>query len=308
MPTLISANMASSTSARHVIPGEYEYDGDIYGALFPRELVARIRDFDFRNEDVVLVSYPKTGTQWMQEILYLVHNDGLLRSDEVQLGPHERVPFLEMRRPPPERTPYMDVLDSQEGQRIMKSHQRVEFFENPLKNKRTKFIVLLRNARDTLVSYCHFYRSNALLGKFEGTFEEFFLMFKQKKLAQGDWFNFVQGWHNQKHNKNCCFFHYETMKKDLFPEVKRLANFLGKTIDDDVIQGICEQVSFDAMKKNEHLNASNIPNIIDPKISPLIRKGQVGDWKNYFTPSLEEQFNDMYNKEMNGLDIVFEYE
>jgi len=298
------SGLAITPGIKHVLPGEYEYEGDTYAECFPQDLVARIRDFEFRDDDVVLVSYPKTGTHWMQEIVYLVHNEGKVRLTDQ--SSKDKMPFLEMRRPPGQK-PSMDALADQDSPRLIKSHQGIKFFRKPLENTSTKFIVLMRNARDTLVSYYHFYRSCAFLGNFTGTFEEFFEMFKAKKLAQGDWFDFVKGWHDQKDNPNCCFFKYETMKADLPSQVRRLAVFMGKNLSDDVIADICQQVSLESMKSNPRLNGSKTTAVIDPKIAPLIRKGAVGDWKNHFSSAMQNEFDSIYEREMTGVDIDFEH-
>ena len=243
----------------------------------------------------------------MQEIMYLVQHEGHLRSDQVPLSTHQRVPILEMRAPPPERKAWMDVLENQESPRLIKSHQGGKFFTRALEDKQTKFVILMRNIKDTLVSYYHFYRSNAYLGNFKGSFEEFFELFKEKRLAQGDWFDFVKGWWPHRDNPNVCFFMYETMKQDLAPEVQRLAEFMGKLLDGDVIADICQQVSLESMKNNPHLNGSKITKVIDPKISPLIRKGEVGDWKSHFSAEQLLYLQETYDREMKGIGFEFQY-
>ena len=40
----------------------------------------------------------------------------------------------------------------------------------------------------------------------------------------------------------------------------------------------------------------------------FIRKGQVGDWRNYFTEEQNDTFNKLYAEKMAGTDLEFEYE
>ena len=69
--------------------------------------------------------------------------------------------------------------------------------------------------------------------------------------------------------------------------VKIIANFLNKPLSDDLISRIAEQCAFSGMKKNAASYA--IKNKEGAELS-LLRKGVVGDWKNYFTPELNERF------------------
>ena len=50
----------------------------------------------------------------------------------------------------------------------------------------------MRNPKDTLVSYYHFYNTRAMFDKIP-TFSEFFEIFKKNDLVFGDWFDHVLG-------------------------------------------------------------------------------------------------------------------
>ena len=83
-----------------------------------------------------------------------------------------------------------------------------------------------------------------------------------------------------------------------------IANFLDKPLSDDLISRIAEQCTFSGMKQNE---ASYSLPAKDGEHS-LLRKGAVGDWKNYFTPELNERFeNEVLAKlKESGLDFDFD--
>ena len=65
-----------------------------------------------------------------------------------------------------------------------------------------------------------------------------------------------------------------------------IANFVNKPLSDDLISRIAEQCTFSGIKKNE---ASYSLPTKDGE-SWMLREGMVGDWKNYFTPELNERF------------------
>ena len=83
-----------------------------------------------------------------------------------------------------------------------------------------------------------------------------------------------------------------------------IANFLDKPLSDDLISRIAEQCTFSGMKKNA---ASFSTFYKDGKCS-LLRKGMVGDWKNYFTPELNERFENEVLAKLKGSGLEFEFE
>ena len=71
------------------------------------------------------------------------------------------------------------------------------------------------------------------------------------------------------------------------------AKFLGKQLSEDIITKIAEQCSFKGMKKN----MSNYWVERTAQGPKLLRKGKIGDWKNYFTPEQNKMFeNEVMNK------------
>ena len=84
-----------------------------------------------------------------------------------------------------------------------------------------------------------------------------------------------------------------------------IANFLDKPLSDDLISRIAEQCTFSGMKKNTA--SYQIKKAGEGEIS-LLRKGVVGDWKNYFTPELNEKFENEVLAKLKGSGLEFEVE
>jgi len=83
-----------------------------------------------------------------------------------------------------------------------------------------------------------------------------------------------------------------------------IANFLDQPLSDDLIRRIAEQCTFSGMKKNAA--SYSIPT--KDGESSMLRKGVVGDWKNYFTPELNERFEKEVLDKLKGSGLEFDFE
>ena len=79
-----------------------------------------------------------------------------------------------------------------------------------------------------------------------------------------------------------------------------IADFLNKPLSDDFISRIAEQCTFSGMKESTARYAK--------KDEGYLRKGVVGDWKNYFTPALNERFEKEVLSKLKGSGLEFDFE
>ena len=61
-----------TSSCNHVVPGEHIYDGVMYAGIFPDRSLEKIKSFEFRDEDVILATYPKSGEYWPLSLHWLL--------------------------------------------------------------------------------------------------------------------------------------------------------------------------------------------------------------------------------------------
>ena len=106
-------------------------------------------------------------------------------------------------------------------------------------------------------------------------------------------------------SSNILFLKYEDMKEDLHSTVVKVAQFLGYSLSAQVVDRICEQTTFENMKSNPVANYS-----WDDRregAQPFLRKGVIGDWKNYLSEAqsarLEEGCRQLAQK-----GLVFDFE
>ena len=83
-----------------------------------------------------------------------------------------------------------------------------------------------------------------------------------------------------------------------------IAEFLNKPLSDELINRIAEQCTFKGMMKN----AESFKSDQKEDSAILLRKGVIGDWKNYFTPEQNERFEKEVLKKLNGSGLEFNYE
>jgi hypothetical protein len=108
--------------------------------------------------------------------------------------------------------------------------------------------------------------------------------------------------------KNILILSYEQMKRDPHTSVNTLGDFLGYRLSKDVVSQIVEQTTFSNMKLNPAANNSWMEKYHkDEGATPFMRKGIIGDWKNYFSDEQSTKMDALVNEKVAGTDIVFDY-
>uniref|UniRef100_A0A673AMV3 Sulfotransferase n=1 Tax=Sphaeramia orbicularis TaxID=375764 RepID=A0A673AMV3_9TELE len=212
--------------------------------LHPAESLKFYEEFSFRPDDIIIVTYPKSGTTWMQELVPLIMSGGDPASE----------------RPSP---------------RMFATHfhynmMPTSFFK--VKPK-AKVLYVMRNPKDVFTSSFHYYGMASYLVK-PGSQTEFLHKFLEGKVVFGSWFDHVKGWINAEDKDRIMFISYEEMIMDLKDSVTRMATFLEKPLEDAVIEKIADRCVFKNMKKNKMSNYSLVPSeFMDQKKSEFLRKG-----------------------------------
>nr|XP_054767316.1 sulfotransferase 1C2-like [Lytechinus pictus] len=85
---------------------------------------------------------------------------------------------------------------------------------------------------------------------------------------------------------------------------------MGKSLPDDVIDRIVDASSFKFMKSNKSMNPDfGFKKPLDlTKEKSFMRKGMVGDWKNYFTEDQNRRFDKLYEEKMAGSGLEFRFD
>ncbi|CAH1779253.1 unnamed protein product [Owenia fusiformis] len=166
-----------------------------------------------------------------------------------------------------------------------------EAFKKPCKH-----IYLVRNPKDTAVSFYNHTKGLKVLD-YDGTFSDFYESFIEGEVEYSSWFDHVTTWwKGTKDNPNVLWIHYEDLKKEFIPMLKKMASFLGCPADENFLQEIAEKTSFNTMK--QQTEKFDVKEAWKTKDGTMFRKGQVGNWKEHFTVEQNERFNKVYEEKM----------
>ncbi|XP_062919093.1 sulfotransferase 1C2-like [Mobula hypostoma] len=254
-------------------------------------------------DDVLIATYPKAGTTWMQEIVDLIMMNGDVQ--KCRRAPiFQRIPFLEICSPAFQSTG-LDQIKKLQSPRIIKTHLPFQKVPKSFREQNCKVIVVARNAKDNMVSYFHFHRMNQVMPE-PGTWEEFLQMFIEGQISWGSWYDYNLDWWEARKKHRILFIFYEDIKENPRREILKVADFLGKTLDEAALESVVHNSLFSVMKENPMTNYTTLPyTVFNQDISKFMRKGEVGDWKNQFTVAQNEHFDKDYAEKMGKSDIVF---
>uniref|UniRef100_A0A8D0YD93 Sulfotransferase n=1 Tax=Sus scrofa TaxID=9823 RepID=A0A8D0YD93_PIG len=305
------------------------------------EALGPLESFQAWPDDVLISTYPKSGTTWVSEILDLIYQGGDLQ--KCQRAPiFVRVPFLEFKIP---RCPTgFELLKDTPAPRLLKTHLPLALLPQTLLDQKVKVVYVARNAKDVAVSYYHFYRM-AKVHPNPGTWDSFLEDFmageggadfggrggggaggwgrhqlKQmptpvstspgfSPVSYGSWYQHVQEWWELRHTHPVLYLFYEDMKENPKREIQKILEFVGRSLPEETVEDIVQHTSFQEMKNNAMTNYRTLPSdLLDHSISAFMRKGITGDWKSTFTVAQNERFEADYAEKMAGCNLRFRSE
>ncbi|XP_077862380.1 sulfotransferase 1C2A-like [Saccoglossus kowalevskii] len=135
---------------------------------------------------------------------------------------------------------------------------------------------------------------------FEVSPDDVWICTYSKSVIFGEWPAHVLHWWKKRDENNVLFLKYEDMKKDLVGTVRMVCKFLGKSLTDEQINFVAQQCTFDAMKKKKTRDNLCV-------ITPYVRKGKVGGWKESFTVAQSEEMVKWYHQAIDGTGLSFQF-
>ncbi|NVK43522.1 MAG: sulfotransferase domain-containing protein [Oceanospirillaceae bacterium] len=243
-------------------------------------------DFQFRDDDIVIATYAKSGTTWMQQIVAQ-----LLFSGAEGLDVAEMSPWMDLRVPP--KAIKIPAVEAQTHRRFLKTHLPVDAL---VVSDQAKYIYIGRDGRDVVWSlYNHHLNANqawydALNGTpgrvgpaIEPPPESISDYFDQWLALDGFpfwslWEN-VRTWWDIRDLPNVHFVHFADLKADMAVEIRRIADFLDIPVDEDKWAAILHHCSFDYMKANATRSVPLGGAFWEGGAETFIHKGVNGRWR-----------------------------
>ncbi|HSM81037.1 MAG TPA: sulfotransferase domain-containing protein [Nodosilinea sp.] len=254
-------------------------------------------DFLFRDDDVIIATYAKSGTTWMQQIV-----GQLIFNGQEGLNVAEMSPWMDLRVPPAAEK--MAAVAAQTHRRFLKTHLPVDAL---VFSEQAKYLYIGRDGRDVLWSlYNHHANANAtfydilnnapgLVGPPieppPGSIRQYF-----HDWLEGDGYPFwslwenVRSWWEVRSLPNVLLLHYAQLKQDLPGQMRRIAEFLDIPIDEDRWDAVVEHCTFDYMKRNADQVAPLGGQIFEGGAQTFINKGTNGRWRDTLTPEEVEWY------------------
>lgn len=248
-------------------------------------------DFKFRDDDIVISTYGKSGTTWTQQIVGQLVFAG---DPEIDVG--HMSPWLDLRVPP--KAVKLPEVEAMTHRRFLKTHLPVDAL---VFSPKAKYIYIGRDARDVVWSfYNHHVNANALFYEAingtpglvgppieppRGDIVEYWRdWYEQDGFPMWSFWDNVSSWWAIRHLPNVLFVHFETLKRDLPGEMRRIAKFLDIEIDEAKWPAMVEHCTFDWMKANADKTAPLGGALWEGGGKTFINKGVNGRWKDILPP------------------------
>ncbi len=221
-----------------------EKTGELYHNHFDSTLW---NDFPFRDDDIIISTYAKSGTTWVQQILAQ-----LIFNGATDINVAEMSPWVDFRLPPKEVK--FPAIEAQTHRRFLKTHLPADAL---VYSPKAKYIYVARDGRDVLWSYYNhhsnhndlFYQEINGVGSPEiepakppqHEIHEYFQFW-----LENDGYPLWQFWHNVRtwweirHLPNLMLLHFSALKADMPGQIRRIAAFLDIPVDESQWDAIIE--------------------------------------------------------------------
>jgi aryl sulfotransferase len=247
-------------------------------------------DFQFRDDDIVISTYAKSGTTWMQQIIAQMMFDG-----NTELDTQAMSPWIDFRLPPKEIK--LPEVEAQTHRRFVKTHLPVDAL---VYSPKAKYIYIGRDGRDVLWSlHNHHLKGNDAMyaalndspGRVgpplerptEDIHEYWKTWFAQDGFPYWSFWENARSWWEIRNLPNILMVHYDVLKRNMPEGMRRIADFLDIKINESKWDEIVLHCTFDWMKQNGDNIVPMHGHMWVGGVKTFINAGKGGRWKDTLT-------------------------
>jgi len=262
-------------------------------------------DFQFRDDDIIIATYAKAGTTWLQQIISQLIFNGVEGMEVAEMSP-----WLDLRVPPKEVK--LPMVEAQTHRRFIKTHLPVDAL---VFSEKAKYIYIGRDGRDVLWSLHHHHSTanDAWYGALNDTpglvgpriepppesiTQYYHDWLDNDGYPMWSFWENVSSWWDIRDQPNVMMLHFENLKQDMPGEIRRVAEFLDIPIDETKWEDILEHCSFDYMKANATKSVPLGGAFWDGGAQTFINKGANGRWRDKLTQEEIEKYERIANEKL----------
>ena len=257
------------------------------------------RDYTPGPQDVFVMTYAKSGTNWMLQIAHQLIHHGKADFEHI----HDVIPW-----PDTIATPIMSRYaiplseanhweHAPERKRVIKTHFNWDLLPY---SPEARYIAVIRDPKDVFVSNYFFIR-DGMYGAAMPRPDTWYRLFLSKDFVLGgSWAVNAAGYWAERHRPNVLVLSFKAMKRDLRAAVASVARFLNINASDAVIDEVCRLSSFDYMKRVDRKFGMG-------KMIPwraegaMIRKGTLGGSSELLSPAQQREMDAHFQAELHAL-------
>ncbi|XP_037824754.1 sulfotransferase 1C4 [Lucilia sericata] len=273
-------------------------------------------NFQARPNDIWVVTFPRSGTTWTQELVWLLANN-LDFETAKSLPLTQRFPFFEFHlfmHPVIKEELLKENAHSKENQefietisvpgyklfsdmpntqrRFIKSHFPFSLLPPSIKEQKSKIIYVARRPKDVAVSFYHLNRLFRTQG-YVGDFERYWGYFERSLNPWMPYYSHLKEAQQHKNDSNVLYLQYEDMVANLEDSIKKIANFLECPLAESKMPLLLDHLNITNFRNNPAVNSQELSavGVLNKSQDGFVRKGVVGGSENEFrkVPGLLEK-------------------
>lgn len=271
-------------------------------SLTTSQVLENCKQLEGRTDDnspptLFICSYPKSGTTWMQAIVYNIISNGNQQFQHIS----NFSPFYEI-------TATWDLATNSIQSKYDAMHKRYNcrafnthlLWEMMPSNAGMKYIYVVRRGKDVALSLYKHLSNQDDTDCYQGSFTEFLQRWCDGQLIYGNWLDHISSWVNRSHadaDDRVLIMKYEDLIVDLHSCVLKVVEFLKQSdhlCRDSAALELTNYMTFSYMKEHQE---QFMPISVPWKEGfSFIRNGIVGDSANYFTATDHCIFDEMVRR------------